>query len=114
MWAPMLDASRAQLMRNGSILLPSEYQETPIEITRALIEDGRRHLLLRGLIEIGCPTRLLHGMADADVPWQTSLQLAERLTSTDVTVALIKDGDHRLSREQDLRRLFAAIDELSQ
>jgi dipeptidyl aminopeptidase/acylaminoacyl peptidase len=57
--------------------------------------------------------RLLHGMADSDVPWQTSLRLAERLASPDVTLILIKDGDHRLSRDQDLRRLFSAIDGLS-
>lgn len=113
MWERMSDASRAQLMRDGSILQPSEYQDAPLEITQALIEDGRRHLLLRGPIRIGCPTRLLHGMADPDVPWQTSLQLSERLTAVDTTVTLIKDGDHRLSREPDLQRLFAAIDELS-
>lgn len=114
MWAQMSDASRAQLMRDGAIQQPSQYQDAPLEITRALIEDGRRHLVLRGPIEIGCPTRLLHGMADPDVPWQTSLRLAERLSAADTTVTFIKDGDHRLSREQDLRRLFVAIDELSQ
>jgi dipeptidyl aminopeptidase/acylaminoacyl peptidase len=69
--------------------------------------------VLRGPIAIDCPVRLLHGMADPDVPYQTSITLAEKLTSTDVTVALIKDGDHRLSREEDLERVFAAIEELS-
>jgi dipeptidyl aminopeptidase/acylaminoacyl peptidase len=60
-----------------------------------------------------CPVRLLHGMADPDVPWQTSVRLAERLAGGDVTVSVIKDGDHRLSREEDLQRIFAAIDEIS-
>lgn len=113
MWAQMSESDRTELMRVGAIQKPSQYQDEPLVITRALIEDGRRHLLLRGPIGIGSPTRLLHGMADPDVPWQTSQQLAGRLTAVDVTVTLIKDGDHRLSREQDLRRLFAAIDELS-
>lgn len=112
MWAQMSEADRTELMRVGAIQQPSQYQDEPLVITRALIEEGRRHLLLRGPIGIGCPARLLHGMADPDVPWRTSQQLAERLTAADVTVTLIKDGDHRLSREQDLRRLFAAIDEL--
>lgn len=84
-----------------------------MEISRALIEDGRRHLLLRGPIDIRCPVRLLHGTADPDVPWSTSTRLAERLASADVTVTLVKDGDHRLSRRQDLQRIFVAIEELS-
>jgi pimeloyl-ACP methyl ester carboxylesterase len=113
LWAQMQESTRARLLDEGVIFLPSQYQDAPMEITRALIDDGRRHLLLGGPIGIACPVRLLHGMADTDVPWQTSLRLAERLTSTDVTVTLIKDGDHRLSREQDLRRIFAAVEEIS-
>jgi len=113
MWSAMQTETRARLLADGVILAPSQYQDTPLEITRSLIEDGRRHLLLRGPLDIRCPVRLLHGMADPDVPWQTSARLAERLASTDVTVTLIKDGDHRLSREEDLRRVFAAIDEIS-
>jgi pimeloyl-ACP methyl ester carboxylesterase len=101
-------------MHAGAILQPSRYGDTPTQISRALIEEGRRHLLLHGPIDIRCPVRLLHGMADPDVPWQTSLRLAERLSGDDVTLTLIKDGDHRLSREQDLRRMLAAIEELSQ
>jgi pimeloyl-ACP methyl ester carboxylesterase len=113
MWAAMPPETRARLLADGVVQEPSHYQEAPLEITRALIEDGRRHLLLRGAIDIRCPVRLLHGMADPDVPWQTSARLAERLSSHDVTVTLIKDGDHRLSREQDLQRMFAAVDEIA-
>jgi pimeloyl-ACP methyl ester carboxylesterase len=113
MWAQMQELTRARLMAEGVILQPSRYQDAPMEISRDLIEDGRRHLLLRSPIDIRCPIRLLHGMSDPDVPWQTSTHLAERLTSADVTVTLVKDGDHRLSREQDLRRIFAAVGELS-
>jgi pimeloyl-ACP methyl ester carboxylesterase len=113
MWAAMPPETRARLLADGAIQKPSQYQDAPLEITRALIEDGRRHLLLRGSIDIRCPVRLLHGMADPDVPYQTSISLAEKLTSADVTVTLIKDGDHRLSREEDLQRVFAAVEELS-
>jgi pimeloyl-ACP methyl ester carboxylesterase len=113
MWAQMQELTRARLMTDGVILQPSQYQDAPMEITRALIEDGRRHLLLRGPIDVRCPVRLLHGMVDPDVPWTTSARVAERLTSADVTVTLIKDGDHRLSRDQDLQRIFAAIEDLS-
>jgi pimeloyl-ACP methyl ester carboxylesterase len=112
MWAQMQEPTRTRLMTEGVILQPSQYQDTPMEISRALIEDGRRHLLLRAPIAIRCPVRLLHGMADPDVPWLTSVRLAERLTGADVTLTLVKDGDHRLSRAQDLQRMFAAIEEL--
>ena len=113
MWAQMQKLTLTRLMTEGVILQPSQYQEAPMEISRALIEDGRRHLLLRGPIDIRCPVRLLHGTADPDVPWSTSTRLAERLASADVTVTLVKDGDHRLSRRQDLQRIFVAIEELS-
>jgi pimeloyl-ACP methyl ester carboxylesterase len=113
MWEAMPPETRERLLADGMIHQPSQYQDAPLEITRALVEDGRRHLLLRGPIAMRCPVRLLHGMADPDVPWQTSVRLAERLTGDDVTITLIKDGDHRLSREVDLARMFAAIAEFS-
>jgi len=77
-----------------------------------LIEEGRRHLLLNAPIGIHCKVRLLHGMADPDVPYRLSLELCDRLESMDCRVTLIKDGDHRLSREGDLALLGATIDEL--
>ena len=113
MWAAMPAETRARLLADGVVERSSQYQDAPLEITRALIEDGRQHLVLRAPLDIRCPVRLLHGMADPDVPWQTSLRLAERLVTDDVTLTLIKDGDHRLSREEDLARLFAAIADLS-
>ena len=114
MWAKMSPETRARLLVEGIIREPSQYQDTPLEISRALIEDGRQHLVLRTPLAIRCPVRLLHGMADPDVPWQTSVRLAEQLTGEDTTVTLIKDGDHRLSRTEDLQRIFAAVEELSQ
>jgi pimeloyl-ACP methyl ester carboxylesterase len=80
-----------------------------LPITRALIEDGRRHLRLGASILLACPVRLLQGQQDPDVPWQTALALAERLESQDVQVTLIKDGDHRLSRAADLALLEAVV-----
>lgn len=81
-------------------------------ITRQLIEDGRRHLLLGQPIDIRCPVRILHGMRDSDVAWQRSITLVERLSGADVTLTLLKSGDHRLSGAADLERLAAVVDAL--
>jgi pimeloyl-ACP methyl ester carboxylesterase len=83
-------------------------------VTHRLIEEGREHLLLRGAIDLDRPVWLIHGMADEEVPWRTSLGIAERLTGPDVRVILIKDGDHRLSRERDLALLGTVVDALAQ
>lgn len=100
---------RTALARDGVFLRPSAYG-APTPITRRLLEDGDRHLVLRGPIPIRCPVHLLHGQEDPDVPWTTSLRLAAALESPAVTVELVKDGDHRLSRDADLVRLAAALD----
>jgi pimeloyl-ACP methyl ester carboxylesterase len=117
-WHTLSDAHRAKLLRDGKLEQPSDYSPQPTVITRALIEDGRKHLLLTGdlraPIEIAAPVRLLHGLNDRDVPHQISLRLQQRLTAADVVVSLIKDGDHRLSRPQDIARLGAAVEELLQ
>jgi pimeloyl-ACP methyl ester carboxylesterase len=111
-WNRLSDEERARLLRAGRLERPSAYSEEPTIITRALIEEGRRHLLLSAPIGIRCPVRLLHGMADPDVPHRLSLDLAERLVSEDVRVMLIKNGDHRLSRAEDLALLGRTIEEL--
>jgi len=95
----------------GRWLRPSQYSEEPYAITRALIEDGRKHLVLGGLIETGCPVRILQGVQDPDVPWQHAMELSSRLARDDVVLTLVKDGDHRLSRPEDIERLTAAIAE---
>ena len=96
--------ARAALAQDGVWHRPSAYG-APYPIARALIEEGRRHLLLHAPIAIEAPVRLLHGQQDPDVPWELSLQLAAALAGGDVEVTLVKDGDHRLSRPQDLALL---------
>ncbi|HEX3065796.1 MAG TPA: alpha/beta hydrolase [Dongiaceae bacterium] len=112
-WARLDEGQRRGLKEEGEVTYDSAYEGDPVPFTRTLIEEGRNHLLLRAPIALSCPVRLLHGMADPDVPYQTSFRLAKRLTGAEVTVELIADGDHRLSRESDLARILSAVDELS-
>ena len=104
MWQAMTPEQRATLVRDGVLHVPSQYGE-PYPVTRALIDEGRNHLLLGRDNALVCPVRLLHGQRDPDVPWETSLRIAERLSGRDVQVILVKDGDHRLSRPRDLALL---------
>jgi pimeloyl-ACP methyl ester carboxylesterase len=111
MWARFTPDIKRQIEVEGFWKRPSEYSEEPYVITRNLIEDGRKHLLLGGLIETGCPVRILQGVQDPDVPWQHALELVSRFARDDVVLTLIKDGDHRLSRPEDIERLTAAVAE---
>ena len=112
MWGRFDDDVRRRLQDTGVYHRPSEYGDDPYPITMKLIEDGRRHLLLERPIAIHCPVRLLHGMKDEDVPWTTAPRIAEKLLADDVRVLVIKDGDHRLSRDQDILRLCVTVEEL--
>jgi pimeloyl-ACP methyl ester carboxylesterase len=105
------EAERRQLEAQGFFTRPSDYGE-PYRYSRTLIDDARTHLLLDGQIGITAPVRLLHGQRDEAVPWRLSLDIAARLQSTQVQVRLIKDGDHRLSREADIAALIATVEEL--
>ena len=105
-------AQRDALERDGRIVLPSAYDPAGYLYTRALVEDGDRNLVLRGDIPLTCPVRLLHGLADESVPWQQSLRLMQHLDSGDATLTLVKDGDHRLSRAEDLALLARVLDAL--
>jgi pimeloyl-ACP methyl ester carboxylesterase len=111
-WHDLPSEAQMLLETDGVIYEPSEYSDKPYPITMKLIHEGRDHLRLRGDIAIDRPVRLLHGMLDADVPWKRSLTLAEKLRTRDVRVTLLKDGDHRLSREQDLALLQRTVEEL--
>ena len=111
-WGTLTTEQRLQLLDDEVLRLPSEYDE-PTPITLKLIDEARRHLLLRGLIRLACPVRLIHGMMDNDVPWVTSVRLSERLAGSDVRLSLIKDGEHRLSRERDLALILETVAELA-
>jgi pimeloyl-ACP methyl ester carboxylesterase len=111
MWRRFTPAIKKEIEEKGSWQRPSDYSEEPYLITRGLIEDGRKHLLLGGLIETGCPVRILQGVKDEDVPWQHATELVSRLARDDVILTLVKDGDHRLSRPEDIERLIAAVAE---
>jgi pimeloyl-ACP methyl ester carboxylesterase len=111
MWQAMTFEQRATLMSSGVLHVPSQYGD-PYPITRALIEDGRNHLLLHEPVALDRPVRLLHGQRDPDVPWEFALRIADQVTSSDVRVILVKDGDHRLSRPQDLALLCQTLSPL--
>ncbi len=111
MWKHFSAATRREIEDKGVWMRPSEYSEGPYPITRGLIEDGRKHLLLGGLIETGCPVHILQGVQDPDVPWRHAVELVARFARDDVVLTLIKDGDHRLSRPEDIERLIAAVKE---
>jgi pimeloyl-ACP methyl ester carboxylesterase len=103
---------RADLAANGVWYRPSLYGD-PYPITRTLLEDGARWSILPGPVPIEVPVRILQGGADPDVPWTHALELAKALNGEDVVFTLVKDGDHRLSRPQDIARLIAAVEEVS-
>lgn len=105
-------AQKAAIRADGRLEEPSPYGEAPYVTTRAFWESGESLRLLSDEIGIDCPVRLLHGLDDADVPWRISLRLMERLRSADARTALIKSGDHRLSRPGDIAHLIATVEPL--
>jgi len=111
MWKRFTPEIKRELEETGVWARPSQYSPEPYLVTRQLIEEGRTHLLLGGLIETGCPVRILQGVEDPDVPWRHAVELTSRLASDDVVLTLVKDGDHRLSRPEDIERLIAAVKE---
>ncbi len=108
-WARMTPHIRGEVMERGEWQRPSAYGDGPYPITRALIEDGRRHLLLDAPIELACPVHILQGMKDPDVPWQHALKLVEKLSGNPV-LTLIKNGDHRLSTPEDIDLITRTLD----
>jgi alpha-beta hydrolase superfamily lysophospholipase len=112
MWDRMDAAAREDLETNGIFLVPSDTSDEPYPITRSLIEDGKTHLFGDRLIETGCPVHILQGTEDTDVPWTHATDLVTHFASDDVVLTLVKGGDHRLSRAEDLARLESAIDGL--
>jgi pimeloyl-ACP methyl ester carboxylesterase len=111
MWKRFPPEIKREIEQTGVWARPSQYSDEPYLITRRLIEEGRNHLLLGNMIETGCPVRILQGVQDSDVPWQHAIELSSRFAQDDVVLTLVKDGDHRLSRPEDIERLIAAVAE---
>lgn len=113
MWKGFPPEVKREIETNGVWLRPSPYGTgSPYPITRNLIEEGRNHLLLGSMIDVGCPVHILQGAKDPDVPWQHAFALTHRLPADDVVLTMIQDGDHRLSRPQDIARIIAAVAEM--
>ena len=106
------DAQRRDLAEKGWFGEPSEYSDDPYVYTRALFEDGERNRVLTGLIDTHCPVHILQGMQDPDVPYRHAMRLTEHLPADDVTLSLVRDGDHRLSRPQDIAMMIRAAEGL--
>lgn len=114
-WKEFTDAQRQEMEATGRVMLKNCMPgEDDYPITRRLIEEGRRHLLLDGTVDIRCPVHLLHGMQDPDVPWQLSVELAQKLAREDVGITLVKDGDHRMSTPENLALLRNTVWEMVQ
>ena len=109
MWASFDESQKRQIMEQGFWTRPSPYDPAGYPITKMLIEEGRDWNILDGEIAVDVPVRILQGGLDTDVPWTHSLDLADKLRSQDVVWSLIKDGDHRLSRPQDIARMIATV-----
>ena len=113
MWKRFPPEIKKEIEEKGVWTRPSDYDEGGYAITKGLIEEGRQHLMMQGLIECRCPVHILQGVQDPDVPWEHAVELVSRFARDDVVLTLIKDGDHRLSRPEDLERLMAAVAEFT-
>jgi len=111
MWQRLPPEARAAIQRDGVFYRPSPYGDPPYPITKRLIEDGENHVLGDGKVPLDVPIRILHGCQDPDVPWRHSLDLLDGVAGVDMRLTLIKDGEHRLSRPQDLALLRAMLAE---
>jgi pimeloyl-ACP methyl ester carboxylesterase len=114
MWREFPSHIRDEILSKGIYLRPSAYEDGPYPITRALIEDGRGHLIGDTPFDPGRPVHILHGLQDPDVPWEHTLELVAHLSGDWTRVTAIPDGDHRLSRPQDIARLIATLGEVLQ
>ena len=108
-WAGLPSEVRETIERDGRIEVPSQYDEAPYVYTHRMFQDGENHQVLNQPLSLPFPVRLLHGTADPDVPCQVSLELLEHITCNDARLVLVKDGDHRLSSERDLRLLGKTV-----
>ena len=113
MWNRFPAKIKKTLLREKIYYQPTEYGDKPYPITLNLIEDARHNLILDKPIPIKCPVHLFQGQRDNTVPWQHAIQISKSIPTNNVTITFIKNGDHRLSREKDLRRIFNSITKMS-
>jgi pimeloyl-ACP methyl ester carboxylesterase len=109
MWRNLPSAARTDIEERGLFLRPSRYGDGPYAITRALIEDGRRHLIGSASFDPGRAVHIVHGLQDPDVPWEHTLDLVAHLSGDWTRVAAVPDGEHRLSRPEDIALLLGII-----
>lgn len=113
MWQDELsEAQRQTISSVGLVKIPTEYGPEPYTLTKALFDDGFKNRVVHAPLHLDIPIRLIQGTADADVPWQTALHIADMVTSKDVDIILVPEGDHRLSEPRDLTRLTRVVDEV--
>ncbi len=112
MWRDFTAEQRDTLNRDGVVLLDSEYDPDGYPVTKAFIEDGERNLVLENSIDINCPVRLIQGMLDTEVPWETAIRLSQALITSNVRVCLVKNGDHRLSDDVQLQLLGSTLEDV--
>ncbi len=113
MWARFPEATRREIMETGVYLRPSKYGDGDYAISRRLIEDGRNHLIGDAPFDPGRPIHVLHGQLDPDVPWEHTLDLVAHLSGDHVRVTAVPDGEHRLSRPEDLALMIRVLEDLA-
>ncbi len=113
MWDEYGETERNDILTKGAYMAPCDYGDDPYTITKALIDDGWNNRVIAGPLSMNMPVRLIQGLKDADVPWQTPQLIAEKLTTDDVEIILVPEGDHRLSTAKDLKRLIRIVDGLA-
>jgi len=112
LWPRLTDDARREIEENGVWYRPSVYDDGPYPITKTLIEEGRNNLLLPGPIPFDGPVRLIHGILDDAVPWEHSITIANGVRSEDIEITIVKDGEHRLSRDSDIKRMKALLQDI--
>ncbi len=110
MWRNFSSAARKDIEEKGVFLRPSIYGDGPYPITRAFIEDGNRHLIAKTPLNPGRPVHIIHGLEDPDVPWEHTLDLVAHLSGDWTRVDAVPDGEHRLSRPEDIALLLKTIE----
>lgn len=106
----LTDDEKAALESQGYFEVPTSYGPDPNVFTKNLFDDGAQNLVMKGILQLGAQVHIIQGMEDPDVPWEHAMRLMEHLPADDVTMTLIRDGDHRLSRDKDIAKIIQSLD----